>query len=273
MMFLMQLFSVWQSTFTWLLGLTLVFAGLSFITPCNPGMYWWKDKRAVVTDMVYWLFVPLFLRVFRIMMLYTGAAFLIGADKPAELDAFFREGYGPLKDLPLWLQCILILLISDVYLYWVHRGFHRPFGWRFHAVHHSPKVLDWMSTQRFHPVNNLLAFSVADTLMMLIGFSPQALVALAPFNVIFSAFVHANLNWKLGPLQYVIATPVFHRWHHTGVKEGGSRNFAPTFPILDIMFGTYYMPKDKLPSDYGVSDPHFPRGFWAQFMYPFRRAR
>ncbi|MBV8938488.1 MAG: sterol desaturase family protein, partial [Alphaproteobacteria bacterium] len=53
--------------------------------------------------------------------------------------------------------------------------------------------------------------------------------------------------------------------------EGGNRNFAPTFPMLDILFGTFYMPKDRLPQDYGVTDPHFPEGFWAQMLYPFRK--
>jgi sterol desaturase/sphingolipid hydroxylase (fatty acid hydroxylase superfamily) len=28
----------------------------------------------------------------------------------------------------------------------------------------------------------------------------------------------------------VIATPVFHRWHHTTAERGGEKNFAATFP-------------------------------------------
>ncbi len=128
-----------------------------------------------------------------------------------------------------------------------------------------------MSTQRFHPLNQWFAFTLVDTAMLLIGFAPEAFAALALFNITFSAFVHANLNWTLGPLKYVIATPVFHRWHHTSVEEGGSKNFAPTFPILDVMFGTFYMPKGKLPENYGVSDPEFPEGFIDQMFYPFRK--
>ena len=57
--------------------------------------------------------------------------------------------------------------------------------------------------------------------MLLAGISPDAMVWLAPFTTFHSAFVHANLRWTLGPLKYVIATPVFHRWHHTGLDEGG----------------------------------------------------
>ena len=70
---------------------------------------------------------------------------------------------------------------------------------------------------------------------------------LGPFNIFHSAFVHANLNWDLGPFRYVIATPVFHRWHHTAPNEGGNTNFAGTFPLWDILFGTFRMPENRLP--------------------------
>ncbi len=93
---------------------------------------------------------------------------------------------------------------------------------------------------------------------------------LGPFTIAHSAFVHANLNWTLGPFRYVLAGPVFHRWHHTAAERGGSKNFAATFPVLDLMFGTYYMPKKELPDAYGVADADFPPSFGAQMLYPFR---
>jgi sterol desaturase/sphingolipid hydroxylase (fatty acid hydroxylase superfamily) len=64
---------------------------------------------------------------------------------------------------------------------------------------------------------------------------------------------------------------VFHRWHHTAAERGGEKNFASTFPVLDLIFGTYYMPKAELPAAYGVSDKAFPGGFGAQMIYPFRQ--
>ena len=52
----------------------------------------------------------------------------------------------------------------------------------------------------------------------------------------------------------MLAGPVFHRWHHTAAERGGEKNFASTFPVLDLMFGTFYMPKNALPDAYGVAD-------------------
>jgi sterol desaturase/sphingolipid hydroxylase (fatty acid hydroxylase superfamily) len=82
--------------------------------------------------------------------------------------------------------------------------------------------------------------------------------------------VHANLNWTLGPFKYAIATPVFHRWHHTSLKEGGDTNFAGTFPVWDILFGTFRMPDNVLPDNYGVDDQVIPDEIGGQLAYPFR---
>src|SRR5262249_8355033 len=74
--------------------------------------------------------------------------------------------------------------------------------------------------------------------------------------------------WTFGPLRYVLASPVFHRWHHTTQEEGLNRNFAPTFPFLDLAFGTFYMPPGKLPERFGNGEPDYPEGFFGQLLRP-----
>jgi WD40 repeat protein/sterol desaturase/sphingolipid hydroxylase (fatty acid hydroxylase superfamily) len=252
----------WLSTLALLGGLAVAFGVLARLMPCNPGMYWWKNLRAVVADFVYWLVVPLFLRLCRTLLLIAGVALLFGGREPNLL---------PVRGLPLWQQCVAVLLIQDVMMYWIHRAFHTRPAWKFHAVHHSPTVLDWMSTVRFHPVNSVLEFTLADVAVLLLGFSPQTIVVLTPFNIVVSAMVHANLGWTFGPLRYVFASPVFHRWHHTREAEGLNKNFAPTFPFLDVLFGTFYMPARKRPEQFGNGEAEFPEGFWGQLIYPYRK--
>ncbi|HZY90358.1 MAG TPA: sterol desaturase family protein, partial [Gemmataceae bacterium] len=254
----------WLTTLAWVAGLAVAFGLLARLTPCNPGMYWWKDLRAALTDSLYWFVVPLFLRFGRTVMLIAGVVLVFGGKEPECL---------PVKDMPLWQQCLAVLLIQDVILYWIHRVFHTRLAWDFHAVHHSPKVLDWMSFQRFHPVNYLLEFVLADVAVLLLGFSPAALVALAPFNTVYSAMVHANLNWTFGPLRYVLASPVFHRWHHTTQEAGLDKNFASTFPFLDLLCGTFHMPPGELPEQFGNGEHDFPQHFWGQLLHPFRQMR
>jgi sterol desaturase/sphingolipid hydroxylase (fatty acid hydroxylase superfamily) len=192
------------------LALALLFSVLAHFWACNPGRPWWL-KRELVTDLCYWFLVPLFARVFRIGLLVLGAGLVFGIRDADDLIAFYDNGHGPLSTLPLWLQAILFLVAADFMMYWLHRMFHGGGFWRYHAIHHSSEDVDWISAARFHPVNLLLGTIGVDVVLLMAGISPGVMLWLGPFNIFHSAFVHANLNWTLGPFKYVVATPVFHR--------------------------------------------------------------
>jgi sterol desaturase/sphingolipid hydroxylase (fatty acid hydroxylase superfamily) len=251
------------------IALGVVFGALSFFWACNAGRPWWR-KRQLTTDFCYWIMIPLFARYLRIGLLVIGAALLFGITGAPGLIEFYQNGHGPLAQLPLAVQAVLFLAGSDFMNYWIHRAFHGPAMWKYHAVHHSSEHLDWVSAARFHPVNIFLGSVATDVVLLLAGVSPNVLIFLGPFTVAHSAFVHANLNWTLGPFRYVLAGPVFHRWHHTAAEAGGEKNYASTFPVLDILFGTFYMPENELPAVYGIADRGFPASFGAQMIYPFR---
>jgi sterol desaturase/sphingolipid hydroxylase (fatty acid hydroxylase superfamily) len=252
------------------IGLALAFSVLTHFWACNPGTPWWR-KRELITDVCYWFFVPLFARVLRIGLLVLGAQVVFKIHDADELIAFYDNGHGPLSQLPLWLQALLFLVLSDFMLYWLHRLFHGGGFWKYHAIHHSSEELDWISAARFHPVNLFLGTIGVDVILLMAGISPNIMLWVGPFTTFHSAFVHANLNWTLGPFKYVLATPVFHRWHHTSLEEGGDTNFAGTFPIWDILFGTFRMPVGRLPQDYGADDPRIPNEIVGQLAYPFRQ--
>jgi sterol desaturase/sphingolipid hydroxylase (fatty acid hydroxylase superfamily) len=252
------------------IALGLIFAVLARWSACNPGLAWWH-KREIVTDLCYWFFIPLMARFVRIGLLVIGAALVFDIDGTDALIKFYENGHGPLSELPLWAQMITFMVASDFLLYWNHRAFHGSKLWKYHAVHHSSEELDWISAARFHPVNLFLGSVAVDVLLLLAGISPNVMVVLGPFTIAHSAFVHANLDWTLGPLKYLLATPVFHRWHHTAIDRGGSRNFAGTFSFWDVLFGTYYMPEHQLPDAYGIDDASFPQGFGSQMLHPFRQ--
>lgn len=251
------------------IALGIGFAVLTHWSACNPGYAWWR-KRAIVTDICYWFLIPLVARFVRIGLLVMGAAMLFGIHGSDALNEFYDNGFGPLAAMPLWAQAITFLVASDFLAYWTHRGFHTVTMWRYHAVHHSSEDLDWISAARFHPVNILLGTVLVDVALLLAGISLNIMMWVGPFVTATSAMVHANLNWTFGPFKYVLASPVFHRWHHTAADRGGSSNFAGTFPIWDLLFGTFYMPEHEQPDAYGIDDKQFPEGFAGQMLYPFR---
>lgn len=250
--------------------LALLFSVLTHFWACNPGAPWWR-KREIVTDLVYWFFVPLFAGVFRIALLVLVAAIFLGIRDAGDLMAFYDSGHGPLSVLPLWVQGVLFMVLADFMMYWLHRMFHGGGFWPYHAIHHSSEEVDWISAARFHPVNLVLGTIGVDVVLLLAGISPAVMIWLGPLNIFHSAFVHANLNWDLGPFRYVVATPLFHRWHHTALEDGGNTNFAGTFPLWDLMFGTFRMPQGRLPGHYGIPErASFPDGIAGQWAHPFR---
>jgi sterol desaturase/sphingolipid hydroxylase (fatty acid hydroxylase superfamily) len=252
------------------IALGIVFAVLTHWSACNPGRPWWR-KREIVTDVCYWFLIPLAARFVRIGLLVMGAAYFYDIHGADALIKFYDNGFGPLATMPLWAQALFFLIASDFLLYWFHRLYHGAAMWKYHAVHHSSEDLDWISAARFHPINILFGTVLVDVALLLVGISPNTMLWVGPFTTASSAFVHANLNWTLGPFKYVIAGPVFHRWHHTAADRGGNMNFAGTFPIWDLLFGTFYMPKNRLPDAYGIDDQDFPESFGAQLLYPFWR--
>jgi sterol desaturase/sphingolipid hydroxylase (fatty acid hydroxylase superfamily) len=246
----------WDSL-EWFLVNVALFMPLAFLIP---GKHQPVFRRDMFTDVLYCFGSPfLYGPVFRIIITFF-----------VSLEAFhFVQIHWGLQQTPLWLQVLLILLLTDFLQYWAHRAFHTASLWKFHAIHHSPVNVDWLTSVRFHPVNTIIYATAVNALVMTLGFSYEAFVILLPFNVIYSPLVHANLDWTYGPFKYVLASPVFHRWHHTYPHEGGNKNFAPNFPIFDVMFGTFYMPEDKKPEIFGTPHDPITGNILQQLAYPF----
>ena len=52
------------------------------------------------------------------------------------------------------------------------------------------------------------------------------------------------MTWDLGPLRGIIASPVFHRWHHSKDREAWDKNFAGLLPLWDIDEGVRELESD-----------------------------
>jgi len=237
---------------------------------CNPGKVWWRN-RGLVVDACYWITVQFLAPYLRTGLLIAFATFAMAFVSAPELESYIEHGRGPLGSFSFWSQVALYLLLSDFLLYWIHRVFHGVRLWPYHEIHHSAEDVDWTTAYRFHPINLCFGPFMVDVIMLYVGVAPAVILFLVPLQTAIALFVHANLNWTFGPLKYVVATPVFHRWHHSPPDEGGNLNFAPTFALWDVLFGTFYMPEGRLPENYGVDDPSFPRGFVQQLIFPFTR--
>jgi len=251
-------------------ALTLVFWGIEYFWPSVPKQK--RLRRGFATDVIYWMFTPLVTKsISRVLMLIVLVPLLLMLGRSLDRQAV-AAGYGPMVALPTWLQAVLVFVVGDFIGYWSHRWFHGRRLWKFHAVHHSSKELDWLSSVRLHPVNDAVSRILQAVPFVLLGFSPLVVAAYVPFLTFYAILLHANVSWSFGPLGYVLASPAFHRWHHTKETEAIDKNFAGLLPVWDLMFGTFYLPHDRQPIEFGVHDDGVPETFWGQLAYPFRRA-
>ena len=175
--------------------------------------------------------------------------------------------------LPFVLQLPLCILVADLAQYWTHRAYHEvPFLWRFHAVHHSVKTMDWLAGSRQHMLELIATRVCVLAPLYILGFSEavmNAYIIVVGFQAVFN---HANVHLPWGPLKYVFVTPNFHHWHHASDDEAIDRNYAAHYAFLDYLFGTAVKSKNTFPEKYGVVGDYMPDGFVRQQLFPFRRS-
>ena len=179
-----------------------------------------------------------------------------------------------MRGLPLWLQFLAAVLVADIAQYAVHRAFHRvPMLWRFHAVHHSSRDLDWLAGSRLHVADAVTTRALVLVPLQLLGFAESALYAYLVFVSFHAVFIHANVRFSFGRLESLVVTPRFHHWHHAAADAARDKNFAVHLPWLDRLFGTRYLPGREWPSRYGIAGDPVPEGYLDQLVYSVRGGR
>jgi sterol desaturase/sphingolipid hydroxylase (fatty acid hydroxylase superfamily) len=175
------------------------------------------------------------------------------------------------QHIPFLPQLLLCVLVADLAQYWTHRAYHEvPFLWRFHAVHHSVKTMDWLAGSRQHMLELVVTRVCVLAPLYILGFSEAAMngyILIVGFQAVFN---HANVHLPWGPLKYLVVTPDFHHWHHASDDEAIDRNYAAHYAFLDYLFGTAVKSKNQFPERYGVVGDYMPDGFVKQQLFPFQ---
>jgi sterol desaturase/sphingolipid hydroxylase (fatty acid hydroxylase superfamily) len=135
--------------------------------------------------------------------------------------------------------------------------------------------MDWIAGARMHFLEIIVLRAASATPMLVLGFDQGVMQVYILVVYVYSALIHANVEFhsRLRFLERLLVSPRFHHWHHGIEREAIDVNFAIHFPLLDKLFGTYHMPQDRWPSGYGIAGHPVPRGYWQQFLYPFRREK
>jgi sterol desaturase/sphingolipid hydroxylase (fatty acid hydroxylase superfamily) len=249
--------------------LVIVFGILEHFWPSIPNQP--KLRRGLRVDILYWFFTPL---VTQILVMIAIAIVLLPVyvllGRSLDLNSILA-GYGPVAKIPLWQQGLIVIVLGDFMGYWTHRLNHTITQlWMFHAIHHSAETVDWLTAVRIHPVNDIFSKGIQALPIILLGFSPISVELYTPILSAYIALIHANVSWNYGPFRYAIASPAFHRWHHEMDKKAWGKNYAGLFPIYDVIFGTFYLPLNQQPKEFGIYGEKMTENFIDQMLYPFR---
>ena len=249
----------------WLLLLVLIFVPLERLFALHPQKFF---RKALAQDVGYYFIsslVPGLLLALPLSLVAVAAHAVVPHTLQATVAAW-----------PLWQRVVVGFFVGEIGFYWGHRWCHQvPFLWRFHSIHHSAEHVYFLTSSRAHPVDNVF--------IRLCGLIPAYILGVAsplapngtlvPVLIVLVAtmwgfFIHSNLRWRLGPLEWVIATPGFHHWHHT-LGEQRDRNYASMLPLMDRIFGTHHLPRKQWPSAYGI-EATLPDSLGRQLIYPLR---
>lgn len=140
------------------------------------------------------------------------------------------------------LLVLLIIVARDFMDYWNHRFMHTKWGWPIHAIHHSDSHVNGFTSFRVHFLEAVVMRGSYLVFLGWLGLPMEAAATAYVFLLLHNIYVHLEVDIDHGPLNYLITSPRFHRWHHADVKEAYGKNLANVIPLFDVLFGTYRVP-------------------------------
>lgn len=168
------------------------------------------------------------------------------------------------------IYMIILLVVIDFTAFIIHYLQHKvSWLWAFHKVHHSATVMHPLTNYREHPFDNVLYIvalgaasgAVGGLSVFLFGgmFSMPQIIGISALAFAFNFLAynlrhsHIWLRWP-GKWVYVFGCPAHHQVHHSCHPDHIDRNFAFMFPVWDLMFGTFCLPRTNKDVRFGLGN-------------------
>jgi sterol desaturase/sphingolipid hydroxylase (fatty acid hydroxylase superfamily) len=174
-----------------------------------------------------------------------------------------------LAQLPPAAGFFLYWIIADFLGYWIHRlQHHNRVLWAFHAVHHAPEQMSFLTSFRLHPIEQLVTNVIMIGPLLVLGIPTVNWLPLVLLQNAFEFAQHSELRWSYGPWYKVMVSPTFHAFHHSTDRAHYDKNFGKILSVWDFLFGTAV--QGDRPSRFGIEGTVIPERLSSQLVAPFR---
>ncbi|AWW46163.1 hypothetical protein DPM18_04680 [Polynucleobacter paneuropaeus] len=157
---------------------------------------------------------------------------------------------------------LVVFLLYDFSLYWVHRAYHRfRILWALHKIHHYPTQLTIFAAFRSHPLEQII---LSQSSLIFVALFANLIVPFGDLSRGATFFGNPNQVWYLllivvpnivnkfnhchFPISYgnvidrILISPRVHLLHHSKLVK--NKNFGGVLSIWDQLFGTYEAPRN-----------------------------
>ncbi|MBU2971742.1 sterol desaturase family protein [Pseudoalteromonas sp. C2R02] len=202
-----------------------------------------KPTNTEKTDLVYFIFYYFLWKgvIKNVTLLFTlpGIAYLAikEANKLIDFDGIF----GGLVISNYSLSVIVWLVLIDINSYLHHWLMHKvPALWHFHKVHHSAVNMNIITGIRLSIAERAFYYLITIGIStLLLGLpNPKVIFTVLFIRQFIDLLQHSDLPWDYGWLGYIIASPRFHRLHHSSDPKDFDKNYGNIFSLMDYIFGT-----------------------------------
>lgn len=181
------------------------------------------------------------------------------------------------SDWPFALQVLFAVLVADAGITLMHYASHKvSWLWPLHAVHHSIRRLYGFNGLMKHPLHQTLETAAGITPLLLLGLPLDVAAVLALAVAVQLLLQHSNVDYRVGPIKYILALNEGHRFHHLKWAGIGDVNFGLFTLIWDRALCTYSFDVRRRfdGDDLGMADrPSYPDSYLEQLAEPFRELR
>lgn len=173
-----------------------------------------------------------------------------------------------LATLPVWIQLLIVFVVTDFCVYWWHRLQHESRSvWQFHKTHHSQVHLNVMTAFRATILDRIVVLAVLavpSAVMKVDAAYPVAIAAALQFHQL---IIHSDSGWSFGPLDRIFVSPSFHEVHHSSLEPHLDKNYGGVLSVWDHLFGTY-VARGERELEYGLVGERLPEAFLKQQLVP-----